>query len=125
MKYALSFFTTLLLASLNTLDAAERPPNVIIFLTDDQGYADVGCFGATGFKTPNFDRIAAEGMKFTSFYVAQPVCTASRAAIMTGCYSNRVGLFGALNHTSTIGISDGETILPQLCKQRGYATACF
>ncbi len=108
-----------------TLRAADRPPNIILFLTDDQGYADVGCFGAKGFKTPNFDRLAAEGMKFTSFYVAQPVCTASRAAILTGCYSNRVGLFGALNHTSTIGISENELLIPQFCKQRGYATACF
>jgi arylsulfatase A-like enzyme len=113
----------LTMATLHGLYAA--PPNIIIFLTDDQGYADVGCFGAKGLKTPNFDRLAAEGMKFTSFYVAQPVCTASRAAIMTGCYSNRVGLFGALNHTSKIGISEKETLIPQLCKQRGYATACF
>lgn len=105
--------------------AERRPPNVILFLTDDQGYADLGCFGSRHLKTPNFDRLAAEGMKCTSFYVAQPVCTASRAALLTGCYSNRVGLFGALNHTSTIGISEKETILPQLFKQRGYATACF
>ena len=125
MKNALTLITVLLLASVSAVSAAERPPNVIIFLTDDQGYADVGCFGAKSFKTPNFDRLAADGMKFTSFYVAQPVCTASRAAIMTGCYSNRVGLFGALNHTSTIGISEGEKILPQLCKERGYSTACF
>jgi arylsulfatase A-like enzyme len=108
-----------------TLRAADRPPNIILFLTDDQGYADVGCFGARGFKTPNLDRLAAEGMKFTSFYVAQPVCTASRAALMTGCYSNRVGLFGALNHTSTIGISENEVLVPQFCQRRGYATACF
>lgn len=104
---------------------ADRPPSIILFLTDDQGYADVGCFGAKGFKTPNFDRLAAEGMKFTSFYVAQPVCTASRAALLTGCYSNRVGLFGALNHTSTIGISADELLIPEFCRQRGYATACF
>jgi arylsulfatase len=69
--------------------------------------------------------MAAEGMKFTSFYVAQPVCTASRAAILTGSYSNRVGLFGALNHTSTIGISEHELLIPQFLKQHGYATACF
>jgi arylsulfatase A-like enzyme len=108
---------------ISALHAAQRPPNIILFLTDDQGYADVGCFGARNLRTPNLDRMAAEGMKLTSFYVAQPVCTASRAAIMTGCYSNRVGLFGALNHTSTIGISGNETLIPQLCKQRGYATA--
>src|SRR5437764_373512 len=88
--------------------AAERPPNIIIFLTDDQGYGDVGCFGAKELRTPNFDRMAAEGMKFTSFYVSQAVCTASRAALMTGSYCNRVGLFGALNHKSTIGISSDE-----------------
>ena len=88
MKNTLPLLTALMLASLVSLCAAERPPNVIIFLTDDQSYADVGCFGAKGFKTPNFDRMAAEGMKFTSFYVAQPVCTASRAAIMTGFASD-------------------------------------
>lgn len=114
-----------LFAALAAPAAPDRPPNIVLFLTDDQGYADVGCFGAKRFKTPNLDRMAAEGVKLTSFYVAQPVCTASRAAIMTGCYPNRVGLFGALNHTSTIGISENETILPQLCRQRGYATACF
>src|SRR3569623_3679357 len=64
-------------------------------------------------------------MKFTNFYVAQPVCTASRAALMSGCYSNRVGLFGALNHTSTFCISDKEVLLPQFCKKLGYATACY
>ena len=99
----------LVIFGLASLSAADRPPNIIFFLTDDQGYADLGCFGARRFKTPNFDRMAAEGMKFTSFYVAQPVCTASRAAMLTGCYSNRVGLFGALNHTSTIGISEQRT----------------
>ena len=89
------------------------------------GYADVGCFGAKGIKTPNFDRLATEGMKFTSFYVSQAVCSASRAALMTGCYCNRVGLYGALNHRSTIGISKDEVLMPEFCKQRGYATACY
>jgi arylsulfatase len=105
--------------------AAELPPNIVFILTDDQGYADIGCFGAKGFTTPNLDRMAAEGTRFTSFYVGQAVCTASRAALMTGCYPNRVGLQGALNHTSTIGLSDTEITLPQICKSRGYATAIF
>src|SRR3954469_13174859 len=70
-------------------------PNIVLLFTDDQGYGDVGCFGAKNFKTPNLDRLASEGTRFTSFYVAQPVCTASRAALMTGSYSNRVSLFGA------------------------------
>jgi len=107
--------------------AADPParPNIVILFTDDQGYGDVGCFGATKFKTSNLDRLAAEGTRFTSFYVAQPVCTASRAALMTGCYSNRVSLFGALNHESNVGIADSEWLLPEMCKAQGYATAIF
>lgn len=101
------------------------PPNVVIILTDDQGYADVGCFGGKGIRTPNLDRMAREGLRFTDFYVGQAVCTASRAALMTGCYPNRVGLQGALNHQSPIGIHEDETLLPELCKSRGYATAAF
>jgi arylsulfatase len=102
-----------------------QPPNIVLIFTDDQGYGDLGCFGATRFKTPRLDQLAREGMRFTSFTVAQPVCTASRAALMTGCYSNRVGLFGALNHQSQVGIADEEMLLPELCKSRGYVTAIF
>lgn len=105
--------------------AAYSPPNVIIFLTDDQGYGDVGCYGARDFATPHFDRLAREGSRFTNFLVAQPVCTASRASLLTGCYANRVGMGGALNHTSRTGIHSNETLLPEMCKARGYATACF
>lgn len=100
-------------------------PNIVLLLTDDQGYADVGCFGARGLATPNLDRMAAEGTKFTSFCVAQAVCTASRAALMTGCYSNRVSMAGALNHTSRTGIHPDELLLPEICRARGYATAIF
>ena len=96
---------------------AEQPPNVVLILADDLGYSDVGCLGAQGFKTPNLDRMAREGVRLSSFYVAQPVCTASRAALLTGSYPNRVGLFGALNHTSTTGIHSAELLLPELCKQ--------
>lgn len=118
--------TLCLLALFSThVSSADRPPNIIIFFTDDMGYADVGCFGAKDIRTPSFDRLAAEGMKFTSFYVSQAVCSASRAALMTGSYCNRVGLFGALNHRSTIGISKDEVLIPEFCKQRGYATACY
>jgi arylsulfatase A-like enzyme len=107
--------------------AAEPParPNVVLLFTDDQGYGDVGCFGAKTFKTPNLDRMATEGTRFTSFYVAQAVCTASRAALMTGSYSNRVSLFGALNHESKVGIAESELLLPELFKSQGYATAIF
>ncbi len=97
-------------------------PNVVLIFTDDQGYGDVGCYGARDLKTPNMDRLAAEGRRFTSFYVAQAVCTASRAALMSGCYPTRVSMAGALNHTSTVGSHPDEWLLPEMLKDRGYAT---
>jgi arylsulfatase A len=102
-----------------------RPPNIVIIFTDDQGYGDVGVYGATGFTTPNLDSLAADGVRFTSFYVAQPVCSASRAALLTGCYPNRIGITGALGPRSEHGIHGRETTLGELCKSRGYATAIF
>lgn len=100
----------------------ERPPNVVIVFTDDQGYGDVGCFGAKGYVTPNLDRLAAEGTKFTNFHVSQPVCSASRTSLLTGCYANRLGIHGALGPNATHGIHDGETVLAEVFKKRGYAT---
>ena len=97
-------------------------PNIVFIFTDDQGYGDVGCFGASDVKTPHLDRLAGEGRRFTNFYVAQAVCTASRAALLSGCYPNRISLSGALNHTSTVGIHPDELLLPEILKQRGYAT---
>ena len=115
----------LLLLALPLAAADQRPPNVVLILLDDLGYSDLGCFGAEKIKTPHIDRMAAEGTRFTSFYVAQAVCSASRAALMTGCYANRVGMQGALNHTSKEGIHPDEQLLPELLKTRGYATAAF
>ena len=111
-------------ASAWSADTTQRP-NIVLIFADDLGYSDVGCFGAKDIRTPNIDRLAAEGTRFTSFYVSQPVCTASRASLMTGCYANRVGLSGALNHTSKVGIHADEVLLPELLQQRGYATAIF
>lgn len=105
--------------------ATPRPPNVVLIFVDDLGYADLGCYGAKGIRTPHLDQLAAQGTRFTSFYVAQAVCTASRAALLTGVYPNRVGMGGALNHTSTTGIHPSETLLSDLFKRRGYATAIF
>ena len=105
--------------------AADRPPNIILIVADDMGYGDAGCYGATDIHTPNIDRMAGEGIRFTNFNVAQAVCTASRAALLSGCYPNRIGMSGAFNHTSTSGINPEETLLSELCKTRGYATACF
>jgi len=109
-----------------TLIAADKSvPNIVIVFTDDQGYGDVGCFGAKGYTTPNLDQMAQEGRKFTSFYVSQAVCGASRASLLTGCYSNRIGMLGAPSHASRHGISPNEMLLPELCKQKGYATGMF
>jgi arylsulfatase A-like enzyme len=105
--------------------ATGRPPNVVIVFTDDQGYADVGVFGAKGFRTPNIDRLAREGAVFRNFHVAQPVCSASRCALLTGCYPNRLGLHGALGPRSAVGLGSGETTLAELLKARGYATAIY
>src|SRR5213075_3444212 len=83
--------------------AQAPPPNIVIILTDDQGYGDVGCYGATGFDTPNLDRMAREGRRFTNFHVAQAVCSASRTALLTGCYPNRLGIHGALGPNAKHG----------------------
>jgi arylsulfatase A-like enzyme len=100
------------------------PPNVVIIFTDDQGYGDVGVHGSD-IATPNLDRMAREGTRFTDFYVAQPVCSASRAALLTGCYPNRVGISGALGPNAKHGINASEVTLAELCRSRGYATAAF
>ncbi len=105
--------------------AEERPPNFVLVFADDMGWADIGTQGAKGYATPHFDRMAAEGTRFTRFYVAQAVCTASRAALMSGALPNRVGLQGALNHTSRNGIHPDELLLPEICRQHGYATGIF
>jgi arylsulfatase A len=105
--------------------AADRLPNVVVIFIDDLGYGDIGPFGAEGYETPHLDRMAAEGRKFTRWYAAQPVCSASRTALLTGCYPNRVGINGALGPGSRVGIADGEMTLAEVFKQKGYATACF
>lgn len=110
--------------------AAEDPPNVIFILCDNLGYGDVGPFGNQVHRTPNLDRMAAEGRKFTHYYSASGVCSPSRAALMTGCYPLRVGLqkgsFAAvLQPLDPLGIAADETTLAELFKNAGYATAAF
>lgn len=100
-------------------------PNVVIVFTDDQGYGDVGCYGATGFQTPNLDKMANDGMRFTNFYSAQPVCSASRAGLLTGCYPNRLGISGALFPFHDVGIADSEVTIAEMLKEKGYATAIY
>ncbi len=103
----------------------ERLPNFVIIFIDDMGYADVGCFGAEGYETPNIDRLAADGVRFTDFYAAASSCTPSRAALMTGCYPQRVGLPHVLGPGAKIGISDDEVTIAQMLKPLGYSTACY
>ena len=121
----LLLFALVLPFAVNRAVAAERSPNVVVIFIDDMGYADIGPFGATEYGTPNLDRMAKEGRLFTDFYVTQAVCSASRAGLLTGCYNVRVGILGALGPQAKHGISDSEVTIAQICKQKGYATACY
>jgi len=103
----------------------QRPPNIVVVLTDDLGYGDVGCFGAQGFETPHLDRMAAEGTRFTNFHVAQAVCSASRASLLTGCYPNRIGIRGALGPNAKTGLDAGEQTIAEVLKTKGYACGIF
>lgn len=100
-------------------------PNLIIILADDLGYGDLGCFGHPTIRTPHLDRMAAGGMKFTEFYAAAPVCTPSRAALLTGRYAVRSGLTRVLIPSSTGGLPDTEMTLAEVLRGAGYATACI
>jgi len=138
----LRFFVTLLLATSLTFPVVSslvmgqpgtpEHPNIIIIFTDDQGYADVGCFGATGFATPHLDQMAQEGRRFTNFYVTASVCSPSRASLMTGCYPQRVGIDGFVFFPTRgenagpgpDGLHPNEITIAEMLKEQGYATAC-
>lgn len=124
-------FSIVLLALTLFLEGWQKPapkeslPNIVLIFMDDLGYGDLSCYGALDYKTPNLDQLAAQGIRFTNFLSAQPVCSASRAGLLTGCYPNRLNIQGALFPNSKIGISADETTLPELLKQKNYATAIF
>jgi len=124
MKIPLSFLTALLIALPAALPAATDKPNIILILIDDMGYGDIGPFGSTKNRTPNIDRMAREGMKLTSFYAA-PVCTPSRAQVLTGCYAKRVSLPDVIFPACPIGISPHEHTVAEVMKSAGYATMCI
>ncbi len=122
----------LFLAGATALQAADRPdakPNIVIILADDLGWGDLGCYGHPSIRTPNLDRMAAEGMRFTDFYSAGEVCTPSRAALLTGRYPIRSGMchdrYRVLRRDSAGGLPATEITIAQAVKTRGYATACI
>ena len=104
---------------------AQDSPNIVLIFMDDMGYADIGPFGAKDYPTPNLDQLAVEGRRFTDFVTSTAVCSASRVSLLTGCYHRRVGISGALGPGAKHGINENEVTLGELCKQKGYATACF
>lgn len=115
------------------MNRQSRPPNIIIIFTDDQGYNDIGVFDASGFETPNLDGMADSGIVFTDFHVASSVCSPSRAALLTGCYPQRVGLPDVLappgpewtEGRTNIGLHEREVTIAEMLKSAGYTTACI
>lgn len=125
----LHLISFLCLGFAQSLSAAEKPNFVVIF-TDDQGYGDLTCFGGKHVSTPRIDQMAAEGSRLTSFYVAAPVCTPSRAALMTGCYPKRIDMatgsnFGVLLAGDTKGLNPDEITIAEVLKTAGYKTGMF
>lgn len=102
-----------------------KTPNIVLFFIDDLGYGDLSVNGALGYTTPNLDKMAFEGTRFTNFMAAQAVCSASRAALLTGCYPNRLGISGAFGPSSPIGLNPEEETIAELVKAQGYATGIF
>ena len=127
MKYFLFALSLFFVGSCKPKVDEEKkpPPNVVIVFTDDQGYQDLSCFGSPNIYTPHLDQIAADGLRLTNFYAAQAVCSASRAALLTGCYPNRIGIKGALFPQSKIGINPMETTLAEMLQEQGYKTGIF
>ena len=105
--------------------AITRPLNFVVIFVDDLGYGDLGCYGNTKFKTPNLDRMARKGVRFTDFNVASPACSPSRASILTGCYPARVSVPQVLNPDSPTGLSLDESTIAKMLKPLGYSTACI
>ena len=115
---------------LQSANSPAEKPNFIIIFCDDLGYGDLGCFGSKKHRTPNIDRMADEGMRFTSFYVTSGVCTPSRSSLMTGCYPRRVNMHESgrqewvLFPVAKKGLNPNEITIAEVLKSRGYATAC-
>ena len=116
-------FCMILMSSVGFSQTKEQTPNIVLVLMDDLGYGDLSCYGALDFRTPNIDQIALDGIRFTNYLTPQAVCSASRAALLTGCYANRVGMAGALGPRSETGLAHSEVTIAEMMKQKNYATA--
>lgn len=123
--FQLTIFIAATLAVAFRFSTKQRTPNVVLVYLDDMGYGDLDLTGATGYSTPNFDAMSNNGLFFSHYYAPQAVCTASRAGLLTGCYPNRIGFSGAIDHTSNKGLNPQEETIAELLKARGYATAAF
>src|SRR6266540_1881026 len=128
----LNILALLLVACVGSFAGAQsgrRPPNIIIIMADDLGYGDLGCYGHPSIRTPNLDRMAAEGIRFTDFYASAPVCTPSRAGLMTGRLPLRTGMASdarrVLFPDSAGGLQPNEITIARALKAKGYATACI
>ncbi len=122
MPFGLAGLATIALLGGCSRKDRQDSPNVILINIDDLGYGDISCNGAIGYRTPNIDRLAMSGLRFTNFYSAQAVSGASRAGLLTGCYPNRIGLTGAPNHNARHGIHPDELTIAELLRQKNYAT---
>jgi arylsulfatase len=119
---AFIFATSLLKQVKAQTKSSQATPNIVLIFMDDMGYGDPEVYGGFPYHTPNINKLAASGMRFTNFYAAQAVCSASRAALLTGCYPNRVGISGALMPWSTVALNPKEATIASIVKTKGYAT---
>lgn len=125
LKKIIAFSLPILFFSFILKDKPVLKPNVILVYMDDMGFGDLTRNGAQGYQTPNFDKLARDGIYFSQFYTPQAVCTASRAGLLTGCYPNRLGFSGALDHTAKTGLNTEEETIAELLKAEGYSTAAY
>ena len=116
---------SIILLAIFSCEKNNNSPNIVFILTDDLGYGDLSSYGSERVETTNIDKLAEDGVKLTSYYAAQPVCSASRAAILTGAYPNRLGIYNAFGPTSDSGINHNEYTLAEMLKDNGYKTGIF
>ena len=125
LKINKPFWASMLMGGLAVPSLAQDYTNIVLINLDDVGFGDFSCNGAYGYKTPNIDNLASQGVRFTHFLACQPISGASRAGLLTGCYPNRIGFSGAPGPDSDYGIHPEEMTMGELLKQKGYSTAIF